>query len=242
MNAASMSIEQQAKITKINGNVQLIRDGFFLPAQAGMLLLPGDRVLSDSAGKAVIEFTGVKDALVIENGAAATFNLEVAEIDQPPQWIATNLVGEGVYFDSQQATGKAADAANTPNLFGLFGTPDGSSESTGYPVLESLVFLGATAAIYSDNEDNNDTNTTTTASETGTDTNNGPETDPDAPAPQPNPANPEPEPSPDNTAGPLDGVIAPIGNALDGLLGALGTPSPVGSLQASDTASTPPLI
>ena len=75
MNAVSTSIEQQAKITKINGSVQLIRDGFFLPAQAGMVLLPGDRVLSDAGGKAVIEFTGVKDALIIENGAAATFNL-----------------------------------------------------------------------------------------------------------------------------------------------------------------------
>lgn len=85
MNAASMSIEQQAKITQINGNVQLIRDGFFLPARSGMVLLPGDRVLSDAAGKAVIEFTGVKDALIVENGAAATFNLEVVEMDQPPQ-------------------------------------------------------------------------------------------------------------------------------------------------------------
>eukprot|EP01038_Epipyxis_sp_PR26KG_P003931 gene3931-5636_t len=85
----------EAKITKINGSVQLIRDGFFLPAQAGMVLLPGDRVLSDAGGKAVIEFTGVKDALIIENGAAATFNLEVVEMDEAPQWIATDLYGQG---------------------------------------------------------------------------------------------------------------------------------------------------
>ena len=189
MNAASTSIEQQAKITQISGNVQLIRDGFFLPAQAGMLLLPGDRVLSDAAGKAVIEFTGVKDALIVEKGAAATFNLEVVEMDQVPQWIATDLYGQGVYFESQQATENTAGSADTPDLFGLFGTTSAGGESTGYPVLESLVFLGATAAIYSDNEDN--TNTTETASTTESGNNNDSGTGGNNPPPgPPAPANP----------------------------------------------------
>ena len=199
MNAASTSIEQQAKITQISGNVQLIRDGFFLPAQAGMLLLPGDRVLSDAAGKAVIEFTGVKDALIVEKGAAATFNLEVVEMDQVPQWIATDLYGQGVYFESQQATENTAGSADTPDLFGLFGTTSASGESTGYPVLESLVFLGATAAIYSDNEDNN-TSTTDTTSSAESGNNNDPGNSASNPPPN---TNPEPEPQPEPEPAPV---------------------------------------
>jgi hypothetical protein len=240
MNAASMSIEQKATITQTRGNVQLVRDGFFLPAQAGMILLPGDRVISDAASKAVIQFTGVKDALIIENGAAATFNLEVVEMDQPPQWIATNLIGEGVYFDGQQATEKTAGADGATDLFGMFGTTPAGSESTGYPVLESLVFLGATAAIYSDNENNAD-NTATTTSELGTGTNNGAGMDPDTAEPQPNPE-PSPQPSPEPATGPLGGVLEPLTSSLEDLLLTLGTPTPVGSLQTSATQPTPSSI
>jgi hypothetical protein len=236
MNAASTSIEQQAKITLVNGNVQLIRDGFFLPAQVGMALLPGDRVVSDAAGKAVIEFTGVKDALIIENGAAATFNLEVVELDQAPQWIATDLYGEGVYFDSQQVAENNASTADTPDLFGLFGTPSASSESTGFPVLESLVFLGATAAIYSDNEDNPNTTETTSTTESGNNDSGTGGTNNPPPAPPPETEAPAP--------GPLDAVLSPVTDALDGLLSTLGAPSPVGSLplplQANSTAANLP--
>jgi hypothetical protein len=236
MNAATLSIEQKAKITAINGNVQLIRDGFFLPAQVGMELLPGDRVVSDNSAKAVIQFTGVNDALVIEKGAAATFNLEVVEMDQAPQWIATDLFGEGVYFDSQAANAEATETSG-PDLFGLFDT-ESSSDSTGYPVLESLVFLGATAAIYSDNEDNPDSAETAT-SESGS--NNGsanPGTNPPDTA-NPPPNNPEPPPPEETAQGPLDGVLEPVTGALDGLLGATGTPSPLSTLQTTDTQANP---
>lgn len=236
MNAATLSIEQKAKITAINGNVQLIRDGFFLPAQVGMELLPGDRVVSDNSAKAVIQFTGVNDALVIEKGAAATFNLEVVEMDQAPQWIATDLFGEGVYFDSQVANAEATETSG-PDLFGLFDT-ESSSDSTGYPVLESLVFLGATAAIYSDNEDNPDSAETAT-SESGS--NNGsanPGTNPPDTA-NPPPNNPEPPPPEETAQGPLDGVLEPVTGALDGLLGATGTPSPLSTLQTTDTQANP---
>jgi hypothetical protein len=235
MNAATLSIEQKAKITAINGNVQLIRDGFFLPAQVGMELLPGDRVISDNSAKAVIQFTGVNDALVIEKGAAATFNLEVVEMDKPPQWIASDLYGEGVYFDSQAANTAASETA-APDLFGLFGT-ESSSDSTGYPVLESLVFLGATAAIYSDNEDNPDS-TETATSESGTNNGNGnPGTNPGTATPQPE--NPEPAPPEETAQGPLDGVLGPVTGALEGLLGATGTPSPLSTLQTTDAQANP---
>lgn len=234
MNAVSTSIEQQAKITKINGSAQLIRDGFFLPAQAGMVLLPGDRVLSDADGKAVIEFTGVKDALIIENGAAATFNLEVVEMDKAPQWIATDLYGQGVYFDGQQASEKTAGTADNPDLFGLFGTTKVNGESTGYPVLESLVFLGATAAIYSDNEDNSNTTETTSTTESGNNNSGTGDNNNPPPAPEPNP-DPEPE---EPAASPLDAVLSPVTNALDDLLPALGAPSPVGSLAVPVQASS----
>ena len=233
MNAATLSIEQKAKITAINGNVQLIRDGFFLPAQVGMELLPGDRVVSDNSAKAVIQFTGVNDALVIEKGAAATFNLEVVEMDQAPQWIATDLFGEGVYFDSQAANAEATETSG-PDLFGLFDT-ESSSDSTGYPVLESLVFLGATAAIYSDNEDNPDSAETAT-SESGS--NNGsanPGTNPDTANPQPN----NPAPSPESPEGPLDSLLGPVTDVVDGLLGASGTTSPLSTLQTTDAQANP---
>lgn len=236
MNAATLSIEQKAKITAINGNVQLIRDGFFLPAQAGMELLPGDRVVSDNSAKAVIQFTGVNDALVIEKGAAATFNLEVVEMDQAPQWIATDLFGEGVYFDSQAANAAAATETSGPDLFGLFGT-ESNSESTGYPVLESLVFLGATAAIYSDNEDNPDSAETATSESGSNNGNIGPGTNPDTTTPEPN--NPEPPPPEETAQGPLDGVLEPVTGVLDGLLGASGASSPLSSLQTTDTQANP---
>jgi hypothetical protein len=233
MNAATLSIEQKAKITAINGNVQLIRDGFFLPAQVGMELLPGDRVISDNSAKAVIQFTGVNDALVIEKGAAATFNLEVVEMDKAPQWIASDLYGEGVYFDSQAANTAASETA-PPDLFGLFGT-ESSSESTGYPVLESLVFLGATAAIYSDNEDNPDSAETTT-NESGTNAGNAnPGTNPDTANPQPN----NPAPSPESPEGPLDSLLGPVTDVVDGLLGASGTTSPLSTLQTTDAQANP---
>lgn len=235
MNAATTSIEQQAKITEVNGNVQLVRDGFFLPAQPGMMLLPGDRVVSDPASKAIIQFTGVKDALVIENGAAATFNLEVVALDQVPQWIATDLYGQGVYFESQPPE-SAASTTDTPDLFGLFDTSAEGGDSTGYPVLESLVFLGATAAIYSDNEDNN-TSTTDTTSSAESGNNNDPGNGASNPPPN---TNPEPEPEPEPEAGPLDAVLSPVTDALDGLLSTLGAPSPLGSLPAPLQASNTP--
>lgn len=227
MNAATLSIEQKAKITVVNGNVQLIRDGFFLPAQVGMDLLPGDRVISDNSAKAVIQFTGVNDALVIEKGAAATFNLELIELDQAPQWIATDLYGEGVYFNSEAANSTTKNEVVGTDLFGL---SEDSSDSTGYPVLESLVFLGATAAIYSDNEDNSSSAETTT-SESGTNTGNmNPGSSPDAPAPQPT----NPDPTPETTEGPLNNLLGPVTDVLEGLLGASGTTSPLGTLQAND--------
>lgn len=226
MNAASTSIEQQAKISLINGNVQLIRDGFFLPAQPGMVLLPGDRVVSDAAGKAVIEFTGVNDALVIENGSAATFNLEVVELDEAPQWIATDLYGQGVYFDSQAAESTTA-TTDTPDLFGLFGSTNASGgESTAYPVFESILALGATAVVFSDN-DNNDTETTATASESETGGSGAAPNPPPSNTPE-NPQEPQPEPNP------LSGILEPVTGAIEGLLGLTGIASPLGTQSSTD--------
>jgi hypothetical protein len=196
MNAATESLEQLATITSISGNVQLIRDGFFLPAQTGMVLLPGDRIVSGPNAKAVIQFTGVDNALVIEEDAAATFNLEVLENDQPPQWIATDMLGEGVYFEGQATVETTQTHEEKTNIFGLFAT-SAEDDSTGFPVLESIAFLGATAAIYSDNE-NNDTpeSNTTNAAESDEPSNPNPQ-----PTPEPEP-DPEPEPEP-GTSGPI---------------------------------------
>lgn len=197
MNPATESLEQLATITSISGNVQLIRDGFFLPAQTGMILLPGDRIVSGPNAKALIQFTGVDNALVIEKDAAATFNLEVLENDQPPQWIATDMLGEGVYFEGDKAVEAAQTNEEKSDIFGLFAT-GAESDSTGFPVLESIAFLGATAAIFSDNESNDTTESNTNAAES--DAPNNPN-DPNDPNPQPTPE-PEPEPEPD-TSGPI---------------------------------------
>ncbi|BET24703.1 hypothetical protein EV673_1425 [Limnobacter thiooxidans] len=224
MNTATASIEQQAKIREISGNVQLVRDGFFLPAQVGVTLLPGDRLVTDQSAKAVIQFTGVNDALIVEKGAAATFNLEVVEMEQAPQWIATNIQGEGVYFDSLALVDDptTADAEANSGLFGLFGTP-GTTESTGYPVLESIVFLGATAAIYSDNENNTTAMTSTT--ESGNNAGNGTGGSTTTPPPATTPDT-------ETEAGPLDAVLAPLTGLIDGLTGNLGASSPLGSQTA----------
>ena len=224
MNTATASIEQQAKIREISGNVQLVRDGFFLPAQVGVTLLPGDRLVTDQSAKAVIQFTGVNDALIVEKGAAATFNLEVVEMEQAPQWIATNIQGEGVYFDSLALVDDptTADAEANSGLFGLFGTP-GTIESTGYPVLESIVFLGATAAIYSDNENNTTAMTSTT--ESGNNAGNGTGGSTTTPPPATTPDT-------ETEAGPLDAVLAPLTGLIDGLTGNLGASSPLGSQTA----------
>ncbi len=225
MNTATASIEQQARIRETSGNVQLVRDGFFLPVQAGMALLPGDRLVTDLTGKAIVQFTGLNDALIVERGAGATFNLEVVEMEQAPQWIATNIQGEGVYFDSQELLDDTTTAQTDANsgLFGLFGTP-GAKESTGYPILESIVFLGATAAIYSDNENNTSTMTGTTT-ESGNNAGNGTggSTTPPPPATTPDT---------ETEAGPLDAVLAPLTDLIDGLTGNLGASSPLGSQTA----------
>lgn len=236
MNAATTSIGQQATISQVSGNVQLIREGFFLPAQVGTVLLPGDRIVSDNAAKAVIQFSGVNDALVIEKGAAATFNIEVVEMDQVPQWIATDMYGEGVYFDSQTAQPVAQNGFAT-NLYGLFGTDSSNSESTGYPVLETVAALGATIAIYSDNENNDsDSTETTTTSKLGGSNNTGSDSgegtdmgsDTESGTDQP-PEEPQPEPNPTR------GIVDPIGEGLEGLgleslLGTTEIASPMGTM------------
>lgn len=231
MNTNTISIEQQASVTSVSGNVQLIRDGFFLPAQVGMTLLPGDRVVSDTSAKAVIQFTGVNDALVIEKGAAATFNLEVVEMDEAPQWIATDLYGQGVYFDSQAAADTAQANAEAPDLFGLFGSGNSSngSESTAYPVLESVLAVGATAAIFSDNNNDNPQSSAspTTSESNAGETNNPP---PDS-APQP-PSDPQ-QPMPSPLEGLTDPIVGPISSTLDVLLGTTGLASPLGSTDNS---------
>ena len=220
------SIDQKATVVQASGNVQLIRDGFFLPVEAGLVLLPGDRIVSDSGARAVIQFTGVNDALVIEKGAAATFNLEVVELEQPPQWIATDLFGEGVYFDSPAANIDTATTQGDTNLFGLFGTGT-SGESTGFPVLETVAALGATAAIYSDSgNSNSDSSTSESGNNTGNNTGGNPSENPDN---NPNPENPPPG-NEGEPANPLAPVLDPITDLLGPLgLGNVGSASPLAS-------------
>ncbi len=222
------SIDQQATVVQASGNVQLIRDGFFLPVESGLVLLPGDRIISESAARAVIQFTGVDDALVIEKGAAATFNLEVVELEEPPQWIASDLFGEGVYFDSQAANANTAATEGDANLFGLFGT-GATGEGTGFPVLETVAALGATAAIYSDSDNNGSTSNT---DESGENTTGNPSGNPGS-NPNPNP-NPDPQTPPPGNEGTPDNPLAPVLDPITDLLAPIGlagdgTASPLAS-------------
>ncbi|HEX4843789.1 MAG TPA: hypothetical protein VFV57_08955 [Limnobacter sp.] len=241
MRANTQTLEQQATISSTTAGVQVVRDGFFLPAQAGMALLPGDRVVAESGARAVIEFTGVNDALVIENAAAATFNLEVVEPDQPPQWIASDLFGQGVYFDSNAPERVANANASTSNLFGLFGPT--TSAGADFPLAEAAVGLLAVGAIAGDYS-SDDTRTTTESSTT----------------PPPSGGNTDGNGSGGDTGGnggddggdtggndggdggtnasPLDPLLNPIGEALDTLFAAGGINSPL-STQATETTNSP---
>ncbi|WP_370264204.1 hypothetical protein [Limnobacter sp.] len=161
MTQNNTTLAQQATISSATQGVQVVREGFFMPAQAGMQLLPGDRVVAETGARAVIEFTGVNDAMVIENGSAATLHMEVVEPDQPPQWIAGDLFGQGVYFDSNAPERHAGESGDSPSLFGLFG-PTGSSGGEGsFPLAEAAVGLLAVGAIAGDYNSND------TASSTG---------------------------------------------------------------------------
>lgn len=243
---ATPSIEQQARITQIKGNVQLIRDGFFLPAQVGQLLLPGDRLLSADNARAMIQFTGVKDKLVIEQGAAATFNLEVVAVDQVPQWIASDLQGEGIFFENPQRVESASTMADNQPMMGLLGGT-GPSTGTGYPVLEVTAGLLATAAVFSDySSDDNSASATTGTPTGGTPGTGSSESAGGASTPGGTPATgqpggqapqPSPEPMPEATASPLDALVAPVLDILEASpLAVLVTPltAPLSS-QALDT-------
>ncbi|HEX4857207.1 MAG TPA: hypothetical protein VFV28_10365, partial [Limnobacter sp.] len=229
MNSSTPSIEQQARIAQVKGNVQLVRDGFYLPAQVGQLLLPGDRLVTADNARALVQFTGVKDALVIEQGAAATFNLEVLDAEQVPQWIATELQGEGVFFENAQLANSEVDAGNAAPVVGLFGTGSkatSGNEGTGYPVLEVTAGLLATAAVFNDYDSDDTSNSMTsangnTAENGGTGSSNPPTgQNPDTPT------NPEPEMPAEPAAGPLDAVLEPLASLLGGSLPGL---SPAGS-------------
>ncbi|HEX4918336.1 MAG TPA: hypothetical protein VFV43_10595 [Limnobacter sp.] len=229
MRANNQALEQQATISSATAGVQVVRDGFFLPAQAGMALLPGDRVVAESGARAVIEFTGVNDALVVENAAAATFNLEVVELDQPPQWIASDLFGQGVYFDSNAPERVASANGDAPSLFGLFSPKPPTG--TDFPLAEAAVGFLAVGAIAAD-YDNQDTSNTNTTAESSAPPPSGGDTDG-------NGGDNDGVDSGDDggdggaDASPLDPLINPLGDALDGLFAASGTNSPL-STQASE--------
>ncbi|HEX4880140.1 MAG TPA: hypothetical protein VFV39_09875 [Limnobacter sp.] len=227
MRTGNQTLEQQAIVRSATHGVQVVREGFFMPAQPGMQLLPGDRVVAESGARAIIEFTGVNDALVIENAAAATFNLEVVEPDQPPQWIASDLFGQGVYFDSNAANRTASAGADNASFFGLF-SPNPASGGD-FPVAEAAVGLLAVGAIAADYDSDD-----TAEQRTNTGENNGPPpTDNGDDDGGDDSGNGDDDGDNGNTdSSPLDPLLDPITDLLDGLFAAGGANSPLSTLQA----------
>lgn len=217
---------QEAVISGVKGKVLVLRNGQYLPALEGMPLHMGDRVITDDNARAVVKFSGVEDPMVIEQGSAATFELQVMNADEAPQWVATDLFGEGVFFEQATATAKSA---GEEGVFGLVGPEAGLAS---VPVLETLAALGGTAAIVADSG-NDDTPASATTTESGTNTDTGGNAGGD------NSGGETTEPPPSETAGPLDAVLEPVNGLLDTLLGATGLPNPIGALPTDSLPGAP---
>lgn len=211
----SLDLVQQAILTAVQGNVQIIRQGQFLPAEPGMALQAGDRVLAGDQAAAAIEFTGVDELLVIENGSAATLDFTSVQAGEPAQWLAGDIHGQNVYFEANPAAyaqNSASAQGNQPaeGVSGLF-TPSPEADSTGFPILETGAALIGVAAIYDDRSGGSSGESSTGESE----------------APPPTSGSGggggSTEPPPAGETSPLAGLIS----GLDPLLGALGPAAPV---------------
>lgn len=198
---------QTATIRDIEGDVQVIRAGYFYPAENGMSLIAGDRITTAAGSAVTVDFSGTNQDLVVKDGSAATLFLQVTEEDLPPQWMVADLYGKDIFFAEE---GSPDTQVQEPtSLYGLFG---GSEESSDIPLAETAAAIGATALVLSG--DDADANSDTDTADTQSDTNNDNSTGSDTTNP---PAETEPEPSP------LESVLNPLQTEqTDGLTESLG--------------------
>ncbi|MCQ8897668.1 hypothetical protein NQT62_14600 [Limnobacter humi] len=219
---------QEATLTGVRGQVQLMRDGAILPAAEGMALLPGDRIVTDATAHAVVKFTGVAEPLVIEQGSAATLNLQTLDGQDAPQWVAADMQGDGIFFQDPSAS---AQATGDEGVFGLVGT--GLVTGGAFPVIETVAALAGTAAIVADSGNSSDTTTSMSAdtSGSGTDTTGGNTGGTDTGGGNTGGGDTSgggTDMGGTPTAGPLDAVLAPVTDSVDTLLTTLGIPNPIG--------------
>lgn len=209
MNTTADMNPQTASIREFEGDVQVIRAGYFYPAEAGMLLAAGDRITTSAGAAVTIDFSGTNQDLVVRDGSAATLFLQVTEENLPAQWMVADLYGKDVFFAEE---GSPDTQVQEPtSLYGLFG---GGEESTDIPVAETAAAIGATALVLGGNDDTTsaDTDASTTQSDN---TNNGTSGDNNSSAP---PAS-EPEPA----SSPLDALLTPLQTEqTDGVTESLG--------------------
>ncbi|WP_288109323.1 hypothetical protein, partial [Limnobacter sp.] len=152
---------QTATLAACNGNVKLVRNGQTIACEPGMQLLPGDRIIAGNSGHAEVQFTGVTEHVVIENGSAATMALQTVQLDQPAQWVVTDLEGAHVFMEDATHTAHTAHAkqhaTEHASLQGLVGEPGEHSTAAATPADTSshhwgdaLLGLGAAAFVAAD--------------------------------------------------------------------------------------------
>ncbi|HEX5486045.1 MAG TPA: hypothetical protein VFX23_08605, partial [Limnobacter sp.] len=167
----------------------------------------------------------VTEHVVIEHGSAATMALQTVQLDQPAQWVVTDLEGAHVFMEDATHTAHAKQHATEhttehASLQGLVGehssataTPaDTSSHHWG----DALLGLGAAAFVAADSSGSSSSaSADSTLSPAGNDA-----TDSNSAQPAPQPA-PQPDPS---GGAPSNGGTSSGGNPLTDLLHLQQTP------------------
>lgn len=189
-NAAELNpIDQKAHVHSFQGRGQVVRDGFFLPVEVGMELLPGDRISAYEDSRAEITFTGVSTKLVLANGSSATLVLQITDPSQGPQWVASNLYGTKVFFEEGPSPVQLAatevpaipetqsnpdpvtkpqvdlETPGSSSMMGLFGYEKGSGAS--FPLMETVTGVAGVALLAGGVSTDDEDSTLTTASEAG---------------------------------------------------------------------------
>lgn len=195
---------QTATLAACNGNVKLVRNGQTIACEPGMQLLPGDRIEAGNSGHAEVQFTGVTEHVVIEHGSAATMALQTVQLDQPAQWVVTDLEGAHVFMEGQAQTDAqppVQHAAEHASLQGLVAdnantTAPAPSDTGGHHWGEALLGFGAAAFVAADSGGSGSSTTADpTLSPAGSDASGSSA----QPAPQPDPQpSPQPDPSTSN--------------------------------------------
>ena len=171
--SAQLLAIQKASVAELTGQAQIIRDGFFLTPTPGMELLSGDRISASDQSVVKIQFEGTPTHLVIGSRSTATLVLQETDPNQPPQWLAGDLFGEQVYFDTPLLASTSAGLNDSVNSVSgepfavnaqtsLGGHSLTESGHSGFPFWESLMGAAGAAAVYSGSQQDEKSQTVVT--------------------------------------------------------------------------------